>query len=630
MDTSNNTRYEDKLTSAMQAIAKVQSGDNVFIGTACATPATLIKALAAKEKHLDDVVLLHFLTGGDAMIESGLQATKFRHKVFFVGTDTRETVKEGKAEYVPVSFAQVPRLLTSGKLIVDVALIQVSPPDEHGYVSLGVSVDLCRDVIRNALTVIAEVNPNMPRTLGDTFVSVDAIDHLVTVDTPVIEYEHEPADDVAEQIARYVARIIDDGSTLHIGLGQIPNEMLKYLTERKDLGVHSDVITEPIIDLIEKGVITGRAKSRDRGQIVTSYCIGTERLYNLIDNNPMFSFQRINRVCDPAVIASNNKMVSVTQAFAVDLTGQICADQFRGEFYGGVSTQPEFLRGAAESRGGKPIICLASTTGDDGESRIRPLLQEGEGVTIPRSDVHYVVTEYGSAYLFGKTVRERALALIEIAHPSFREWLVDEGKRLGYLRPDQTLQSKIAYPSHEERKVTLKNDKPIVLRPSRASDLEGVTNLFYHLKPEDIYTRFFSRLTSLSVSRAEHLCNVDYDSEMAFMAVMGSDDDERIVGSSCYYVNETTNLAEVAYMILPEWQSTGLGTALQQRMTEYAIDKQLSGFTADVLSANAKMINLARKSYDVSMKLDSGVYEVTMLFPRASRIASDNQLLYSQ
>ncbi|MCP4680285.1 MAG: GNAT family N-acetyltransferase [Deltaproteobacteria bacterium] len=622
MNSCSNIEYEDKVTSAAEAISKVQSGDKVFIGSACATPATLVKALASREKQLDDVVLLHFLTGGDALMESGLQATGFRHKVFFVGTDTREAAKEGRAEYVPISFAQVPRLLTSGKLSVDVALIQVSPPDEHGYVSLGVSVDLIRDVIRNALTVIAEINPNMPRTLGDSFVHVDAIDHLVMVDVPVIEYVHAPADNVAEQIARYVARIIDDGSTLHIGLGQIPNEMLKYLTNRKDLGIHSDVITSPIVDLIEKGVITGQAKSSNRGQIVASYCIGTKRLYDLIDNNPMFSFQRINHVCDPAVIAGNHKMVSVTQAFAVDLTGQICADQFRGEFYGGVSTQPEFLRGAAESQGGKPIICLASTTEKDGESRILPLLREGEGVTIPRSDVHYVVTEYGSAYLFGKTVRERALALIEIAHPSFREWLLTEGKRLGYLREDQTLQSKVAYPSHEERRMTLKNGKQVVLRPSRASDTEGVKNLFYHLKPQDIYTRFFSRLTSLSVSRTEHLCNVDYESEMAFMAVVGSDDDEQIVGSSCYYVDQTTNLAEVAYMILPEWQSTGLGTALQTRMTEYAISKELNGFTADVLSSNAKMIDLARKSYDVSMKLDSGVYEVTMLFPRSTRITN--------
>jgi len=619
------SEFTRKTTSAREAIASIHSGDNVFIATGCATPGTLAAALAAAEEKLDDVVLFHFLTGGDVLRESGLLATGFKHKVFFVGTDTQEKVKQGGAEYVPISFAEVPRLLQSARLNIDVVLLQVSPPDEHGYVSLGVSVDVIHDVIRSALTVIAEVNPHMPRTLGDTFISINDIDHVVPVNTPLVEYAHKPLDAVAEQIARYVARIIDDGATLQIGLGQIPSEMLKYLTSRKNLGIHSDIITDSVIDLIEQGVITGESKSNHRGQVVASYCIGTRRLYDLVDLNPMFSFQPLSYVCDPAVIASNNRMVSVTQAFAVDLTGQICADQFHGEFYSGVSTQPAFMRGAAEADGGKAIICLSSTTQDEEESRIRPLLKEGEGVTIPRSDVHYVVTEYGSAYLFGRTIRERALALIEVAHPKFREWLLEEGKRLGYLRADQVLRTQVAYPLEEERSLTLRGGEEILVRPSKASDVEGVQNLFYNLEAGDIYTRFFSRLTSLSVSRAEHLCNVDYDEEMAFVAVTGPEEHQRVIGSACYYLNRTTNLAEVAYMILPEWQSKGLGTALQNRITEYAVSKGLRGFTADILPQNAKMIRLTRRSYDVSMRLEGGVYEVVMEFPRASELAREGK-----
>lgn len=606
---------KEKITTPEDALSVVRPGDRIFVGSACATPRTLIQALEALKTNLDDVQLFHFLTDGAIRHKGGVPETRFKHKVFFVGMDTREAVKQGQADYTPISIAQVPSLIENGGITVDVALVQTTMPDEHGFVSLGVSVDITKAAIGKARTVIAELNPNMPVTLGDTFIPVDQIDHMIVVDTPVIEYLHPPVDAVAEQIARYVARIIEDGSTLQIGLGQIPNEMLKYLSNRRDLGIHSDVITEPIVDLIEKGIITGNAKSIHKGQIVASYCMGTHCLYNLIDGNPMFSFHPIDYVCKASVISSNKKLVSVTQAFAVDLTGQICADQFEGEFYSGVSTQPEFLQGAAHSPGGKPIICLSSTTENGKESRIRPLLLEGEGVTIPRSDVHYVITEYGIAYLFGKSIRERALSLIEIAHPSFRSWLLDEARRLGYARPDQALKSKVAYPAEEERKMVLKNGEKVLIRPSKASDVQGLQNIFYNLTPNDIYTRFFTCLKSLSVSKAEHLCNVDYENEMAFMAVAGEREKDFIVGSSCYYVDPSTNLADVAYMILPEWQGVGLGTALQQRMIEYAKSKKLRGFKADILAENVKMLRLAQGGLpNVSISKSDSDYEVIMLF----------------
>ena len=446
----------EKLTSAEKALSSIQSGDRIFVGTACATPRTLIKALESPTKYLGDVQVFHFLTDG-AIPGDGTEIwTRFQHKVFFVGADTREAVKQGKADYIPISLSQVPRLIENGRIPIDVALVQVSPPDEDGFVSLGISVDITRSAVQHARRVIAEMNPNMPRTRGESLVHLDRIDHLVEVDTPIIEYVHEPVDSVAEQVARYVARIIDDGSTLQVGLGRIPNEMLKYLKDRKDLGIHSDVITEPIVDLMEKGVVTGTEKSIHKEQVVASYCMGTRRLYDLVHDNPAFFFAPIDYVCDPAIISQNPKMVSVTQAFAIDLTGQVCSDQFEGEFYSGVSTQPDFLRGAANSSGGKAIVCLPSTTEDGKESRIRPLLKQGEGVTIPRSDVHFVVTEYGSTYLFGKSIRERALSLIEIAHPSFRPRLLEAAKDLGYIVAERTLRSEVAYPLEEEREVTLK------------------------------------------------------------------------------------------------------------------------------------------------------------------------------
>ena len=604
-----------KLKTPAEAVAMVKSGDQIYLGTGCATPRVLARALELHKGDLANITLFHFLTDGALPHDRETTRTRFQHRCFFVGMDVRAAVKQRQADYIPISIAQVPKLIGSGRLAADVAFVQVSPPDHHGYVSLGVSVDITRAVALAAKTIIAEINPHMPRTLGDSFLHLDQIHGLVPVDDPIIEYTHPPADAVAQQIARYAARIIDNNSTLQIGLGRIPNEMIKHLTDRQNLGIHSDVITDPIVDLIEKGVITGKAKGLHPGQIVTSYCLGTRRLYDLIDRNPLFAFHPIDYVCNPTVLAGNNQLVSVTQAFAVDLTGQVCADQFQGEFYSGVSTQPDFLRGAANSPGGKPIICLASTTDDGQESRIRPLLRMGEGVTVARSDVHYVITEYGCAYLFGKSIRERALALIEIAHPEFRPWLLEEAKRLGYLRPDQTLRSRVAYPVREERETQLKNGVNILIRPSKASDINGLQDFFYRLSTEDIYTRFFQDLKFLPTSVAEHLCNVDYETEMACVAVTGQRENEMIIGSACYFVNPTSNLAEAAYMIHPGWQGLGLGGILQQWLIEYARVRGLRGFTLEILTTNSKMIRLAKSAATkVSIERSGDTYEVVMIF----------------
>lgn len=607
--------WRNRTVALAEAAASVRSGDHVFVGSACATPRTLVAALEDIETRVSGVQFVHFLTDGVTPASQHGAHTRFQHKAFFIGRDMQTLMGTGKVDYIPVSISQVHRLIETGRIPIDVALIQISPPDETGVCSLGVSVALAPVAVRKARTVIAEVNPNMPHTLGESTIPLEEIDHLVEVDTPIIEYLHEPADEVGEQIARYVARIVDDGATLQIGLGRIPNEMLKYLTNRRDLGIHSDVITEPLVDLIELGVVTGARKTLHPNKVVTSYCMGSRRLYDLVDGNPAFSFHPIDYTCNPDTIAANRGMVSVSQAFAIDLTGQVCADQYQGAFYGGVSSQPDFLRGAAAAEGGKAIICLASTADDEQESRIRPVLHEGEGVTVARSDVHYVITEYGIAYLFGRSVSERAIALIEIAHPDFREQLLDQAKHLGFIRGDQTLKSRKAYPADEERTVALKDGRSVLLRPSRTTDMEPLQDLFYRLTPRDIYTRFFTNLKSLSTKNAQHLCSVSYEEEMAFVAVTGDWADETIVGSCCYYVDPSTNLADVAYMIRPEWQGRGLGTALQERIAEYAKNHGVRGFSADVLSENERMLGVFEKSgCRISKRVVSGTYEVEMLF----------------
>jgi len=610
-------QYASKIVTAPEAARMITDGQRVFLGTACATPVTLVRALEDLPSPANDVEFMHFLTTGAVPHDaSGKCITKYRHRTLFVGQDVRMAVRQGQAQYLPISLALVPQLIENGRLAIDVALIQVSTPDEFGYVSLGVSVDLEMCAVNHAKLVIAEMNPAMPWTMGDTTLHMDQIDYLVPVDTPVTEYRHPETDcEVVKQIARYIASTITDGSTLQIGLGRIPNEALKYLEDRKDLGIHSDVITDTIIPLLEKKILTGRLKANQRGKIVTSFAMGSRRLYDLIDRNPLFSFQPIEVVAQPDTIAAQSRMVSITQSFAIDLTGQACSDQFAGEFYGGMAVQGEFLRGASRSPGGKPIICLASTTDDGETSRIRPLLLAGEGVSIARTDVHYVITEYGIAYIFGKTIRERAIALIEIAHPKFRAWLLDQAKQLGYLQDDQWLKNLQAYPVEEERWVTLKNSRQVLLRPAQTSDGTGIRDLFFKLPANDIYTRFFRRVKALTNKDIQRLCNFSYEDEVGFVAVTGPREEEVIVGQCCYFVNPSTNLAETAFLVDPAWQGSGLGSAMQRRMTEHAKARGLRGFEAEILPQNAKMLALAKGFSDnVRVTRDQESVHVTMLF----------------
>lgn len=606
--------YSEKVITAEQAARLVKPGHNVFVGTACATPRTIVAALESLPKPPPDVCIYHFLTTGAYEGRENVK-TQYYHRAFFVGTDMKPFIKSGAADYIPIRLNEVPRLLKNRRLRIDIAFVQTSTPDINGYMSLGVSVDITMAMIRHAKRVVAEVNPHMPRTHGDTFVHLSDVAHIVPVDEPLQTYTHSVPDELASRIAKYVAGVIEDGSTLQIGLGRIPNEVLKYLRDRRGLGVHSDVITDGVIDLVQNGVITGAAKTIYPKKIITSYCVGTEKLYRFIDDNPLFNFLSIEEVCNPTVIAANHKMVSMTQAFAVDLTGQTSIDQFDGEFYGGVSTQLDFIRGTSRAADGKPIICMASTTDDGKTSRIRPLLPTGDGVGIARADVHYVITEYGIAYLFGKSIQERALALAEIAHPKFRGWLIDEAKRLGYVTAKQRLVHEGYYQIDEERSLTLKGGQAVLIRPTRASDARALQNLFHRLPPEDIYTRFFSRLRSLSFEEAQKLCNVDHVSDVAFVAVTGPREDETIVGSGCYFVNAATNMAETAFIIDPSWQGVGLGSGLQKRLKEYAIAKGLRGFIAEILPSNEKMLRLAKSaSSNVSIERDDDGCRLTILF----------------
>ena len=594
--------WRDRQVLAAEAVAAVRPGDQVFIGSACATPHSLVEALEQAKRP--GVTLVHFLTSRVAA--SDPPQTSYRHRVFYVGSDELSLRESGHSvEYLPLSLADVPRLFESGQIPLDVAMVQVAPPGPDDTCSLGISVDVTRAAALAARTVIAEVNPAMPRTAGDSRIPLDRIASFVSVDTPIVEYLHESADEVAEQIARYVARLIDDRSTLQVGLGRVPNQMLARLTNRRELAIHSDVITEPIVDLVAAGVLTG--------PVTTSWAMGTRRLYDLVDNDPRFAFHPIEYVCDPTVIASRERMVSVTQAFTIDLTGQASTETLDGALYGGVSTGPAFHRGALASPGGMAIVCLASRT-PAGRSAVVLDLAPGEAVAIPRADVHWVITEYGTAYLFGRSLAERAVALIEIAHPDFRRELLDAAIERGLVGPKQQLRSRTAYPVAAVRDVRLRDGREVLLRPTRTSDTGAMHELFYRLSEEDVETRFLQKLTSLTDSVAQYLCSVDYDQEMAFAAVVGPPEHERIVAASCYYLSPASGLAEVAYMVDPDWQSAGLGTILHSGLVEYARQHDARGLTADVLLGNSRMMRVFEHGeHSLSAKTSGGVEELTML-----------------
>lgn len=610
--------HAHKLCSAAAAVDRIAAGSRVFVGSACGTPRSLVAALEALAAPPADVELLHFLSDGAVPHDAaGHATTQYRHRAFFVGRDMRAAVRQGLAEYVPMSIARVPQLIANGRIPVDVALVQVSPPDAFGYVSLGIAVDIAPAAIAAAKLVIAELNPAMPRTMGDSLLNLDQIDCLVPVEGPVIEYAHPATDDaVVERIARYIGGIIDDGSTLQIGMGRVTTAALKHLHDRRDLGIHSDVITDAIIPLLEQGVLTGRRKSQQRGKIVTSFAMGTRALYELIDRNPLFSFQPIEQVALPATIAAQHRMVSVTQAFAIDLTGQACVDQEGGEFYGGMAAQGEFLRGASRSEGGKAILCLAATEDGGRASRIRVRLAQGESVSIARTDVHYVVTEYGIAYLFGKSIRERAVALIGIAHPDFRAALFAEAQAAGLLPEGLALRNLHAYAVEEEQTATLADGRALLLRPAVASDADAIRQLFHSLSDGDVYTRFFRQVRSLTQTEVQRLCNVDFEHEVAFVAVTGTREDPHVVAHGFYVIDASTNLAETAFMVARDWQGKGLGKALQQRMAEHAAKRGVRGFVAEILPSNTSMIRLAKAAGGEQVSVEKGedTVHVTTLF----------------
>jgi acyl-CoA hydrolase len=423
---------------AAEALEAVHSGDRLWIQSGCGTPSVLVDALVARAPWLNDVEIVHMKTLGNADYTRPEFEGHFRHRGLFLGENVREAVAAGRADYTPIFLSEIERLFEDGALPLNIVLIQVSPPDEHGYVSLGTTVDCSLTAARCAHTVIAEVNDQMPRTHGDTAIHVSHISFIVETSRPLLEVRGEPFTEIQRRVGENVAALIPNGATLQTGIGGIPDAVLSCLGDKRDLGIHTEMCSDGVIELMESGVLTGECKSLHRGKAVLSFVLGSQRLFDFIRENPSFEFRSISYTNDPFVVAQNDRMVAVNSAIQVDLTGQVCADSMGTTPYSGFGGQLDFIRGAARSKGGVPIIALPSTAVHGSVSRIVPVLEPGAGVVTSRADVHFVVTEHGIAYLHGKSLRERAEALIAIAHPKFQADLEDFAVRAHYLERKQT------------------------------------------------------------------------------------------------------------------------------------------------------------------------------------------------
>ena len=614
-------RFPEKFVTPDQAFSNIHRGDRIFVGTGCGKPQFLVEEIVRyvkdHPKAFFDAEVLHIWTLGVAPYMREEFKRNFRHNAFFISANTRDEVNKGLADYTPIFLSQVPDLFYRRVVPIDVALVQVSPPDDYGYMSLGISVDIGRAAVDSAGCVICQVNAEMPRVHGDTFVNIEDVDCIVPHDEPLLEYESEVPDEIAHRIGRYVARLVEDGSTIQVGYGRIPNAVLANLSEKRHLGVHTELLSDGIVELMKEGVIDNSRKSRDRNKTVASFSMGHRETYAYLSDNPAIEFHPVQYTNDPMVIASQERMTAINTALSIDLTGQATAESLGRTFYSGIGGQADFMRGAVLAPRGKSILVLESTAKGGEVSRIVPLLSEGSGVTLTRGDIHYVVTEYGIAYLHGKNVRERAMELIGIAHPRFRPWLLREAKDLNLIYKDQAYipGERGQYPEELETYRTTKAGIEITLRPVRISDEPLLKDFFYSLSDQSIYRRFISARTDMPHERLQEFVVIDYTREMVILAVTGEPGQETVIGVGQYGIDETTHTAEVALVVRDDFQNKGVGTELLNYLTYLAKRQGLLGFTAEVLVGNQPMMHLFEKAgFTIEKRREAGVYELRMLF----------------
>ena len=610
--------YPEKFPSEDEIFSQVQAGDRIFIGTACGEPQYLVKALIRYvESHpttFSYAEALHIWTLGVDPRSSNKFGSNFRRSSFFIGKDTREAVNKGEANYIPIFLSQVPALLRRHTIPIDVALIQTSPPDEHGYMSLGISVDIVKEAVQVASLVIAQVNSNMPRVHGDSFVHIGQVDFLLPHDEPLLENDTELPDETVRRMGKYVSNVVEDGDTIQVGYGSIPSAVISYLNTKHDLGVHTELLTDGIVDLMRKGVINNRRKNIDTGKTVAAFCVGKKATYAYINDNPTFEFKTIDYTNNPSVISRINNMTAINTALEIDLTGQATSESLGKTFYSGIGGQADFMRGATMAPQGKSILVLPSTARNGGVSRIVPFLKEGAGVTLTRGDIHYVITEYGIAYIHGRSLRERAMSLIAIAHPAFQPALLEQAKRQNLIYEGRAYApgKKGLYPEHLEARRKTKTGLEVFLRPVKTSDEAMLRDVLVTL-PEGTggeACRNFLRAVGPGDGGL-----IDYTREMAILALLKGDGKETFVGLGKYVMGDDQHTAEVAVLVSESRRNLGVGTEILWYLKRIAQRRGLLGFTAKVAKENEPALRLFEKmDFDLKRKALQTKYLLEMRF----------------
>ena len=613
--------YSEKFASEDEIFNHIRRGDHIFVASGCGEPQYLVQAMTSyvesHPKAFFDAEIIHVYSLGIAPYTDAKYKANFRHNSFFIGNNTRDAINKGMADYTPISLSHVPSLLYSGVIRIDVALIQTSLPDDHGYVSLGVSVDIVKAATEKAAIVIAQVNANMPRIHGDSFIHIKDINFIIPYDEPLLELTGAKTSEVIERIGKNVARLVQDGDTIQVGFGSLPNAIMANLYDKNNLGVHTELLSDGLVDLIKAGVINNSRKTIDRGKTTAAFSMGKKSTYDFLNDNPSIAFRTIDYTNNPLVIARIENMVAINSALEIDLTGQATSESIGSLFYSGVGGHQDFMRGALLSKNGKTVLAMKATSRDDTISRIVPALKEQAGVTLNRGDARYIVTEYGIAYLHGKNIRELAMELISIDNTKFRPWLIEEAKKRGLIFKDQAFipGKRGEYPEELETFRTTKTGLQIFIRPVKISDETLLKDFFYSLSDTSLHKRFLSLRKDMPHERLQDFVVIDYTKEVLLLVITGDQGNQLIAAVGQYGIDESTHTAEVAFAVRDDQQNRGIGFELLKYLTYLAKRQGLLGFTAEVLVDNKPMLHVFEKGgFDMKKRSDSGVYDLMLKF----------------
>ena len=606
-----------RLVMPDEALSRFQPGMNIFLGTGAAEPSTMVKALMASEAtNLQDLTLVQLLSFGDAISLDALRSSKYRLKTFFSGWVAGEAISAGWVDLIPSRFSAIPGLIKSGQLPVDAAILQVTPPDAEGLCSLGIAVDAGRQVMARAPVIIGEINANLPRTFGDTFVKVDEFDLLVESDAPIPVFPKWPMDPVFDRVAAHVASVIEDGSCLGFSLGPLYDALARHLSARRNLGIHSPFITDAVMELIRSGAVSNRLKRTFRGKSLASYAIGSKELLRWLDGNPIVEFQSIDKVFSPMEIGRNPRFVTIFPARKVDLSGRIAMHTGRGSITSGPGQAMDFLNGAEISPGGFTIFALPSRN-LKGESNIRIAIEGMPNQLDLPDSVNIVATEYGIAALAGRTLRERAQALIEIAHPDDREVLVAQAKARHILYPDQIFLKESAhlYPADIAEQHTFNGGTTVRFRAIKPSDEEEMRRLFYRFSDKAIYYRYFTPIKTMPHEKMQAYVNVDYKDVLSVVGLVGPPGQGRIIAEARFARHREKPYVDVAFVVDEAYQGKGIATYLYRMLARLARQRGARGMTADVLATNQAMLKVFEKGGDpVKSHYEDGAYALTISF----------------